>query len=478
MPIVVSPPTSPQAEPNPNVQPSPEASQSPLSYLFLTTATNPPQEQKESQSEPELPSNHHEPPQHEESKEVNGAVAAVHDRDSTPADETMPKARKRQQGSSVDASSDSASQTAESSATSSSDGDGIVCLKLRDKMHKRQTKKKKKLKTPHPGSSEEDATDTDGETSQQTSTDASSEDNDRSAKQGKKKHKQCKFRWVSDSSDTQTDTDVDTAATTESADTSQRTTSVSAAEEEEGLSIADPNWSISEDALLRGMKTDKSGPSWREIARTLKKSQTDCKARWNTIKGSPDKFQDASSDEDAPPVQHKSNKGKGKEQSHDKYQPKAAKSKHSKVNEKTRRRAASTTNDGLIPHVAEENREDGGFNDHTYGFGDVERRQQNQYWHEHILATLYPAIVHPVPDAYLSKQDCDVLSACQSKHHHSKWLEMQANFYNVTGRMIPLFIIRDRCERAEEDRRRQEERQRIEQWARRVAREKQGGHPA
>lgn len=43
-----------------------------------------------------------------------------------------------------------------------------------------------------------------------------------------------------------------------------------------------------------------------------------------------------------------------------------------------------------------------------------------------------------------------VLAAVDSKYKRSKWLEMQANFYNVTGRLVPLHLIRDRCERAEQ----------------------------
>ena len=37
---------------------------------------------------------------------------------------------------------------------------------------------------------------------------------------------------------------------------------------------------------------------------------------------------------------------------------------------------------------------------------------------------------------------------------------MQANFYNVTGRMVPLHVIRDRCARADEEEEEEEESER------------------
>ncbi|RKL23478.1 hypothetical protein BFJ70_g12899 [Fusarium oxysporum] len=62
---------------------------------------------------------------------------------------------------------------------------------------------------------------------------------------------------------------------------------------------------------------------------------------------------------------------------------------------------------------------------------------------------MYPPYIHPQPDAYLGKRDCALLATIDSKYKRSRWLEMQANFYNVTGRMVPLESLKARCERAE-----------------------------
>lgn len=72
-----------------------------------------------------------------------------------------------------------------------------------------------------------------------------------------------------------------------------------------------------------------------------------------------------------------------------------------------------------------------------------------KYLHDHIYKDMYPAEIQPKPDAYFSRQDCDLLATIDSKYKKSRWLEMQANFYNATGRMIPLEAIRRKCECAE-----------------------------
>ncbi|KAH6892013.1 hypothetical protein B0T10DRAFT_282801 [Thelonectria olida] len=85
-----------------------------------------------------------------------------------------------------------------------------------------------------------------------------------------------------------------------------------------------------------------------------------------------------------------------------------------------------------------------------FGYGDEEHRRQMRYLQDHVYEAMYPPEIHPQPDAHLSKRDCRLLSLIDSKQKRSKWLEMQANFFNVTGRMVPLDVIRDKCESAEE----------------------------
>ncbi|KAI3533562.1 hypothetical protein CSPX01_12635 [Colletotrichum filicis] len=93
---------------------------------------------------------------------------------------------------------------------------------------------------------------------------------------------------------------------------------------------------------------------------------------------------------------------------------------------------------------------------------------QERYIRRHIHPALYPpapAASHkrkrplpppanrraPSPADRQQRRDDATLAAVVSKREATKWLEMQANFYNATGRMVPLHMIKSRCE-AEEDR--------------------------
>ncbi|KAK1729923.1 uncharacterized protein BDZ83DRAFT_449025 [Colletotrichum acutatum] len=93
---------------------------------------------------------------------------------------------------------------------------------------------------------------------------------------------------------------------------------------------------------------------------------------------------------------------------------------------------------------------------------------QERYIRRHVHPALYPptpAASHkrkrplpppahrraPSPADRQQRRDDATLAAVVSKREATKWLEMQANFYNATGRMVPLHMIKSRCE-AEEDR--------------------------
>ncbi|KAK1990739.1 hypothetical protein LX36DRAFT_620327 [Colletotrichum falcatum] len=87
---------------------------------------------------------------------------------------------------------------------------------------------------------------------------------------------------------------------------------------------------------------------------------------------------------------------------------------------------------------------------------------QERYIRHHVNPALYPPLSYPPvppPNAIRPPSDADkrqrrddkILASLVSRREATKWLEMQANFYNVTGRMVPLHMIKARCE-AEEGR--------------------------
>ncbi|KAM5380747.1 hypothetical protein ACJA88_005076 [Fusarium oxysporum] len=176
--------------------------------------------------------------------------------------------------------------------------------------------------------------------------------------------------------------------------------------------LKDPNWSLSEDCRLRSMK--EAGETWTFISDSL------CKTKDDTRKST---------------VANKWHKG-------------ARNLKVAKENQEAKARAKAKTS-GKDVSSADEAKDESDDDSSLFRYGDREKREQMKYLQEHVYGAMYPPYIHPQPDAYLGKRDCALLATIDSKYKRSRWLEMQANFYNVTGRMVPLESLKARCERAE-----------------------------
>ncbi|KND93913.1 hypothetical protein TOPH_01847 [Tolypocladium ophioglossoides CBS 100239] len=126
---------------------------------------------------------------------------------------------------------------------------------------------------------------------------------------------------------------------------------------------------------------------------------------------------------------------------------KAARSKAAETNERDRDilsgEEASSESSFVFDDEEDEDDEDG----YYYGWPQ-QKRHDIQYLQSNVYQAMYPNMIQPEPDEFFGERDCAVLASVDSKYKRSKWLEMQANFYNVTGRMVPLHIIRDKCEHA------------------------------
>ncbi|KAF6812912.1 hypothetical protein CSOJ01_04912 [Colletotrichum sojae] len=86
------------------------------------------------------------------------------------------------------------------------------------------------------------------------------------------------------------------------------------------------------------------------------------------------------------------------------------------------------------------------------GYYDRELARQERYIRVHVHPALYPPTARaPSPADKRQRRDDAILASVASRREATRWLEMQANFFNVTGRMVPLHLIKARCE-AEEDR--------------------------
>ncbi|GJN74643.1 hypothetical protein PLICBS_008734 [Purpureocillium lilacinum] len=104
--------------------------------------------------------------------------------------------------------------------------------------------------------------------------------------------------------------------------------------------------------------------------------------------------------------------------------------------------------DGKDDEEDEEEEDDGGYHAAHYAH---KTREEIRYLHQEVYRELYPDMVDLQPDEYFGEEDCAVLAAMDSKYKRSRYLEMQANFFNATGRLVPLHLIRDKIERAEEE---------------------------
>jgi hypothetical protein len=238
------------------------------------------------------------------------------------------------------------------------------------------------------------------------------------------------------------------------------------------------DWSLSEDEQLRGMKEDEREITWKDIGAALGRRPSDAKARWKYLKTQPRLFSSEEArrsndngDSDAIAKQRKQRghrktpietKQDGPTSMARGHRGKPRNDKVAAENKAARSKASTTAKSTNFQSGDEPSSEAGSdgeaansdSNSSTYVGNarydslEQEHRHQRRYLHRHIYARLYPPTISPQADDFLSPDDCAILATMHSRHELSRWLEMQANFYNVTGRMLPLSVIRQRCERA------------------------------
>lgn len=191
-------------------------------------------------------------------------------------------------------------------------------------------------------------------------------------------------------------------------------------------------WSVSEDELIRGIKNANNCLNWEDIGKIFNVSKADAKARWKAIRNAPTNIGQHSSESAPGSATTSSDKA---EETNDRNKNGENKDNSEETDKAGEENSDSDLSSSLsLPHA----------------IGAKETRRQKRYWRKRINSHLYPALIEPEPDAHFAKSDCEVLASMDSKYKASRWLEMQANFYNVTGRMVPLEVIRDKFEAAEQ----------------------------
>jgi hypothetical protein len=209
---------------------------------------------------------------------------------------------------------------------------------------------------------------------------------------------------------------------------------------------------MSEDVILVNMKKDDRKPSWTEIAQAMHKSKKDIKARWKILQ---DKTEQPSSQEDEDPSEpeveqqperkiKKSRKRRGRRAS--KHKP-STQAEETIVLSGEDASAEASPDDGPADQKSPSSSSEA--DSLTYAGSDREIRRQKKYLQKHIRAKMFPPDKYPRADETFSQEDCEILASVESQYKRSKCLEMQANFYNVTGRLVPIELIRARCEKEE-----------------------------
>ncbi|KAF4433485.1 hypothetical protein FACUT_8126 [Fusarium acutatum] len=281
--------------------------------------------------------------------------------------------------------------------------------------------------------------------------------------------------------------------------------------------LKDPKWSLSEDCRLRSMK--EAGETWAFISSSLYKTKDDVRARWKILQsqlrakdtindtdtdtdnaveeGSVDDTTDEDGGDDEDSDEHGEDSDDEEESDEDdedsdddtnkiskstvnnKWHKGARNLKVVKENQvaKAHAQAKASGRDGSSTGETKEGDESS-----SLFRGDSNEQKQMKHLQEHVYGAMYSPYIHPQPKAYLGKRDCALLATIDSKYKRSRWLEMQANFYNVTGQMVPLASFKARFERAEAEKtersktRELEKRMnQVENWIAKQEREKSAG---
>ncbi|KAJ3520279.1 hypothetical protein NM208_g13775 [Fusarium decemcellulare] len=412
-------------------------------------------------------------------------------------------------------SSSAGDDTSGDSSNVSSESESVNLNKcVKDKCTKGRCSKKgrrAKVVTSSEGETSENVTNT--ECSADTKSEVTDETQNTSSKGKKNKKKVKGSKSSTEASSHATTTDNDSSVNTGEVSTEAESSKASTSEVKVVRTNDDSGWSISEDCLLRGMKEGDQPATWAEIAAALNRSKNEVKARWKVIKDQPTSMggetaeeteadtspetDDKAGDKEAKSetgVKEAKSKAKGKQKV--KKQTKeqktksirndkvAAENKEAKTKAKAKVKTQAVEPNALISSGEEASSEaseaKSSESSLQLGYGNPEKQREMRYLQDHIYKELYPPEIHPEPDAYFGKRDCDLLATIDSKYKRSRWLEMQANFFNVTGRMVPLEAIRAKCERAEEEKAERDayramsrRLKKVEKWIQNVSQEEQ-----
>ncbi|CRK32307.1 hypothetical protein BN1708_005698, partial [Verticillium longisporum] len=253
-------------------------------------------------------------------------------------------------------------------------------------------------------------------------------------------------------------------------------------------------WTASDDAMIIGMKEDSA--AWAVIGNAIGRGKNEVKKRYHEIKvvtanaasvptskqasvdtAEPEKPQKAKPSEDTERDASKDNAEKtcDEKKSNTKVDTKRRIQSPSKSPPSTTSTSLSAMEAALLASPASSNTSSSSDGDEAGydadGFDpyspdprpdpfahERERRRQDRFMQRHLWAALYPRhrTTQDHEDKYtgatgfadrgFSRRDRRLLASLEDRRLGNRWLEMQANFFNATGRMLPLHLIKAKLE--------------------------------
>ncbi|KAJ8127809.1 hypothetical protein O1611_g5827 [Lasiodiplodia mahajangana] len=240
-------------------------------------------------------------------------------------------------------------------------------------------------------------------------------------------------------------------------------------EGEEKMSSADessdaaPEWTQNEDRIIFMRKSE--GKSWAEIGKELERSRRECQQHYRMLRSHAKELGITTDqlaklyieDEEEKTKPEKGSKDKSKNKSKDSDEDKSDKvkkdttksdskseSKQKNKKNKNKKEASETSASNRDPERESDSGSSSSGEEGEEGEEDptAEYWAQRRYLYDTVYGRMYPDQKIIRPDRFYSESDCRVLAGVEAHYRTNKWLYIQADFCNATGRMIEAEILK------------------------------------
>ncbi|KAI1753479.1 hypothetical protein F4782DRAFT_496484 [Xylaria castorea] len=229
-------------------------------------------------------------------------------------------------------------------------------------------------------------------------------------------------------------------------------------------SDAVPEWTREEDRIICVRKFE--AKSWAEIGKELQRGRRECQQRHRALSSHAKELgittaklaklyikeeDDEGEDESKPKKSNKdrdegksknSNKKTDKSKARYKDKSKGAANYDSKSEETTSK--SRKKNKKGVSETSSDSESDSGPNSGSSSDDDPESEYwaQRRYIYDRLYGGMYPDQKVLRPDRFYSESDCRVLAGLEARYRANKWLYIQADFCNATGRMVEAEILK------------------------------------